>query len=49
MPAQAVELTPVSFELRGVERVGAYAIALTWGDGHNSGIFAWGLLRVLGS
>lgn len=49
MPAQRDELVPASFELRGLERVGAYAIALTWGDGHNSGIFTWELLRGLGS
>jgi len=47
MPAHRPTLTPQSFELRGFERIGAYAIALTWGDGHSSGIFSWDLLRSL--
>ena len=49
MPAQRRSLTPESFELRGFERVGANALALTWGDGHSSGIFSWDLLRALAS
>jgi DUF971 family protein len=49
MPAERVEFVPASFELRGFERVGAYAVGLTWGDGHNSGIFTWDLLRRLGN
>lgn len=35
-------------ELRGLERVGNYALGLTWGDGHNSGIFSFRYLRRLG-
>jgi len=49
MPTHRAPLTSQSFELRGFERVGAYAIALTWGDGHASGIFGWDLLRSLDS
>jgi DUF971 family protein len=49
MPAHQPRLVPASFELRGFERVGAYAVAFTWGDGHSSGIYSWDLLRALDS
>ena len=49
MPAHRPDLTPESFELRGFERVGAYALALTCADGHSTGIFSWDLLRALDS
>lgn len=31
----------------GIEEVGAYALQLTWGDGHNSGIYTFRYLRAL--
>jgi DUF971 family protein len=49
MPAHASPLTSASFELRDLERVGAYALALTWGDGHSTGIYSWDMLRELDS
>ena len=36
-----------NLELREVERVGNYAVALTWGDGHRSGIYTYAHLRNL--
>jgi DUF971 family protein len=39
------ELTPRSFELRGLTRIGTYGIQPIWGDGHSSGIFAFDYLR----
>lgn len=36
-----------SSEMQSAEFVGAYAINFTWADGHNSGIYAWPLLRGL--
>jgi len=36
-----------SSEIQGAELVGAYAISFTWADGHNTGIYTWGLLRGL--
>jgi len=48
MPAHRPELSPASFELTGFERIGAYALALTWGDGHSTGIYSWEMLRELG-
>ncbi|MSP91764.1 MAG: DUF971 domain-containing protein [Myxococcales bacterium] len=34
-------------EVRSVVPVGNYAIRFTWGDGHDSGIYSWRLLRAL--
>ncbi len=39
--------TPASFELRGWQYVGGYAIQPTWGDGHASGIYTFDYLRQL--
>ena len=38
----------VNLELREIEQVGNYALGLTWGDGHNSGIYSFRYLRTLG-
>lgn len=43
----AVSYTPASFELRGFAVVGGYAIQLTWGDGHGSGLYSFPYLRRL--
>ena len=37
-----------NLELRDIGRVGNYALALTWGDGHSSGIYTFTYLRELG-
>ncbi|HEY3833958.1 MAG TPA: DUF971 domain-containing protein [Acidimicrobiia bacterium] len=34
-------------EARGAELVGNWGILLRWDDGHETGIFSWGLLRRL--
>ncbi|MBL9025553.1 MAG: DUF971 domain-containing protein [Myxococcales bacterium] len=34
-------------ELREIEQVGTYALTLTWGDGHSSGIYTYEYLRAL--
>ena len=38
-------LTPGKYELKSAEIVGNYAIALTWSDGHNTGLYAFDFLR----
>ena len=38
---------PGMYELRGAEPVGNYAIKLSWGDGHDMGIYTWEHLRSL--
>jgi DUF971 family protein len=37
-----------NLELTEITRVGNYALALTWGDGHGGGIFTYAYLRRLG-
>jgi len=38
-------LSPSSFQLRRVERVGGYAIQPVWADGHGTGIFSFDYLK----
>jgi DUF971 family protein len=38
-----------NLDLREITRVGNYALGLTWGDGHNGGIFSFEYLRRLGN
>jgi DUF971 family protein len=40
-----VSYTDRSFELKGWQMVGGYALQPTWGDGHNSGIYSYQYLR----
>ena len=40
-------LTPVNLELRSIVPVGNYALGLTWGDGHDSGIYTFAYLERL--
>jgi prepilin-type processing-associated H-X9-DG protein len=37
-----------NLDLRDVQRVGNYALGLTWADGHSSGIYTFAFLRSLG-
>jgi DUF971 family protein len=38
-------LTPTQKQLTGARLVGAYALALTWADGHDSGFYTFESLR----
>jgi DUF971 family protein len=42
-----VESTDTQRELEDIERVGGYALALKWFDGHSSGIYSFKYLRAL--
>ena len=44
-----VTYTPASFELRGYQLVGGYAVQPTWGDGHGTGLYSFAFLRRLGA
>ncbi len=44
-----VTYTPASFELRGYQLVGGYALQPTWGDGHGTGLYSFAYLRRLGA
>jgi DUF971 family protein len=39
------KLSPASFRLVRVERVGTYAVQPVWGDGHATGIYSFDYLR----
>ena len=40
-----VSYSDQSFELRGWNLVGGYALQPAWGDGHNTGLFTYQYLR----
>jgi DUF971 family protein len=40
-----MKLSQESFRLKGLQRVGGYAIQPTWEDGHGTGIYSWDYLR----
>ncbi|HEV8608633.1 MAG TPA: DUF971 domain-containing protein [Thermoanaerobaculia bacterium] len=42
-------MTERSFQLVSHHVVGAYALQITWADGHNDGIYSYELLRRLGA
>ncbi len=44
-PTTLPVLTPGKYNLKSAEIVGNYAIALTWVDGHNTGIYAFDHLK----
>lgn len=46
-PEAFFEENPPRIEIRNVEQVGNHAIKITWGDGHNSGMYQWKTLRWL--
>ncbi len=46
--AKDLAYKPESFRLVRFDKVGGYAVQFTWGDGHNSGIYAYPYLKKLG-
>lgn len=40
---------PADIRVVAVDLVGRYALSFRWSDGHATGIFAWPMLRELGS
>lgn len=45
-PAPQPEL-PGKYTLKGAQQVGSYALQITWGDGHQTGIYTWEKLQSL--
>lgn len=43
-----VKYRPDSFDLRGWQTVGGYALQFQWEDGHNTGIYSFKYLQRLG-
>ena len=42
-----VQYTGKSFELRGYQVIGGYALQPTWGDGHGTGLYSFDFLKRL--
>ncbi len=40
---------PGHYEVKGIVPVGSYAIQISWGDGHATGLYSWEYLRNLHS
>jgi DUF971 family protein len=47
VPPPADTTTPGRYKLVNASPVGSYALQLTWGDGHEQGIYTWEHLRSL--
>jgi DUF971 family protein len=48
-PGQEVlQVGKKNIEIKGIEPVGAYAVSLTFADGHDTGIYSWDYLYELG-
>lgn len=47
VPKAFFEEDPPRVEIRDIKQVGNHAIQITWGDGHNSGMYRWETLRWL--
>jgi DUF971 family protein len=41
------EHLPGRYKLTGIQQVGHYALQITWGDNHTTGIYTWEILRNL--
>ncbi len=46
-PNPAPDDTPGKYDLKEINQVGTYAISITWGDGHDMGIYTFERLRSL--
>jgi DUF971 family protein len=46
-PVSRAPATAETYELKGVELIGNYALKPSWGDGHDQGIYTWEQLRAL--
>jgi DUF971 family protein len=38
---------PGKYTLKGIQQVGRYAVQISWGDGHSTGLYTWEYLRGL--
>lgn len=47
VPPPVDTMVPGRYNLVGAEIVGSYALKLSWGDGHNLGLYTWEHLRNL--
>lgn len=47
-PSKVFLDTPGRYDLSGIEPVGNYAVAFRWADGHQTGIYSWDFLYLMG-
>ena len=47
IPVKTGKLPPESYLIKNILQVGGYAVQITWGDSHNTGIYTWDYLKVL--
>jgi DUF971 family protein len=47
IPAKPANVSPEMYIIKSIQQVGGYAIQIVWGDGHNTGIYAWDYLKQL--
>jgi DUF971 family protein len=43
----AKSIQPGHYEIKSIVPVGSYAVQITWGDGHATGLYSWNYLRNL--
>lgn len=48
-PARVKFDSPGKYEIRNIEVVGGYAAKISWRDGHDTGIYSWEYLKLLGN
>jgi DUF971 family protein len=46
-PPRPTMLDPKMYTIQNIQPVGAYAIQVSWQDGHNTGIYSWEYLQKL--
>jgi len=46
-PVQIDSVSPNKYKIVSMEVVGNYALQITWGDGHNTGVYSWDYLKEL--
>ncbi len=46
-PVQIDSIAPNKYKIVSADVVGNYALQITWGDGHNSGVYTWEYLKEL--
>ena len=47
IPAKSGNLPQEAYIVKSILQVGGYAVQITWGDGHSTGIYTWDYLKQL--
>lgn len=46
-PPKPTIFNPDMYKIKNIQTVGGYAIQVSWGDGHDTGIYSWDYLKQL--